>query len=82
MDKKTGKEVLYDFETKINNAVFPGLQGGPHDHQVAAVAVALKQVGGGVAFKICCPLLMCLTDIQFKSLLFLPYHFLTFFILT
>lgn len=43
LDKKTGKEVLYDFETKINNAVFPGLQGGPHDHQVAAVAVALKQ---------------------------------------
>lgn len=44
VDPKTGKETLYDFEQKINNAVFPGLQGGPHDHQMAAVAVALKEV--------------------------------------
>jgi glycine hydroxymethyltransferase len=28
---------------KINLAVFPGLQGGPHNHQIAAVAVALKE---------------------------------------
>lgn len=27
----------------INNAVFPALQGGPHNHQVAALAVALKE---------------------------------------
>lgn len=27
---------------KVNRAVFPGLQGGPHDHQTAAIAVALK----------------------------------------
>lgn len=27
---------------KIDFAVFPGLQGGPHNHQIAAVAVALK----------------------------------------
>lgn len=27
----------------INNAVFPALQGGPHNHQIAAVAVALKE---------------------------------------
>jgi len=33
-----------DFETKINNAVFPGLQGGPHMHQVAGVATQLKEV--------------------------------------
>jgi glycine hydroxymethyltransferase len=26
------------FEDKINNAVFPALQGGPHEHQIAAVA--------------------------------------------
>ncbi len=44
VDSKTGKETLYDYEQKINGAVFPGLQGGPHDHQMAAVAVALKQV--------------------------------------
>lgn len=28
---------------KINKAVFPGLQGGPHENQIAAVAVALKE---------------------------------------
>jgi glycine hydroxymethyltransferase len=33
-----------DFETKISNAVFPGLQGGPHMHQVAALAAQLKEV--------------------------------------
>lgn len=27
----------------IDKAVFPGLQGGPHDHQTAAVAVALQE---------------------------------------
>jgi glycine hydroxymethyltransferase len=33
-----------NFETKISNAVFPGLQGGPHIHQVAAIATQLKEV--------------------------------------
>ena len=33
-----------DFEKKINDAVFPGLQGGPHDHQVAAIATQLREV--------------------------------------
>jgi glycine hydroxymethyltransferase len=28
---------------KIDKAIFPGLQGGPHDHQTAAIAVALKE---------------------------------------
>lgn len=32
-----------DLEKAINNAVFPGLQGGPHNHTIAALAVALKQ---------------------------------------
>lgn len=32
----------YDFESKIDFAVFPSLQGGPHNHQIAALAVALK----------------------------------------
>lgn len=36
--------MLYDFEDKINQAVFPGLQGGPHNHTIAGLAVALKQV--------------------------------------
>lgn len=34
---------VYDYEDKINFAVFPSLQGGPHNHQIAALAVALKQ---------------------------------------
>lgn len=30
-------------EDAINGAVFPTLQGGPHNHQIAALAVALKE---------------------------------------
>ncbi|XP_016051966.1 PREDICTED: serine hydroxymethyltransferase, cytosolic isoform X2 [Miniopterus natalensis] len=42
-DPKTGQEILYNLESLINSAVFPGLQGGPHNHAIAGVAVALKQ---------------------------------------
>jgi glycine hydroxymethyltransferase len=38
-----GKEVLYDLENPINFSVFPGHQGGPHNHTITALAVALKQ---------------------------------------
>lgn len=43
VDPKTGKEIHYELESLINSAVFPGLQGGPHNHAIAGVAVALKQ---------------------------------------
>uniref|UniRef100_A0A8C2Y6S1 Serine hydroxymethyltransferase n=1 Tax=Coturnix japonica TaxID=93934 RepID=A0A8C2Y6S1_COTJA len=43
VDRQTGRQTLYDLEDKINFAVFPSLQGGPHNHAIAAVAVALKQ---------------------------------------
>ena len=43
MDPKTGENIMYNLERPINEAVFPGLQGGPHNHQIAGVAVALKQ---------------------------------------
>ena len=37
--KKDSREL----DKKIDKAVFPGLQGGPHENQIAAVAVALKE---------------------------------------
>jgi len=40
---KAGVETMYDIENKINLAVFPGLQGGPHNHAIAGIAVAMKQ---------------------------------------
>ncbi|MEM2172065.1 MAG: serine hydroxymethyltransferase [Thermoproteota archaeon] len=33
-----------DLPEKIDKAVFPGLQGGPHENNIAAIAVALKLV--------------------------------------
>jgi len=42
-DPKSGKELLYDLEGPINFSVFPGHQGGPHNHTITALAVALKQ---------------------------------------
>ena len=41
-DKKGNKE-MYDLENPINASVFPGHQGGPHNHTITALAVALKQ---------------------------------------
>lgn len=32
-----------DFAEKIDKAVFPGLQGGPHEHQIAAKAVCFQE---------------------------------------
>ncbi|KAJ2157964.1 Serine hydroxymethyltransferase, cytosolic [Coemansia sp. RSA 552] len=40
---KKGVEVMYDLEKPINQSVFPGHQGGPHNHTISALAVALKQ---------------------------------------
>lgn len=34
---------MYDIESKINQAVFPGLQGGPHNHAIAGIATTMKQ---------------------------------------
>lgn len=41
-DKK-GNPIMYDIEDKINASVFPGLQGGPHNHTISGLAVALKR---------------------------------------
>ncbi|KAJ9150452.1 Serine hydroxymethyltransferase [Pleurostoma richardsiae] len=42
VDRK-GNEVRYDLEGPINASVFPGHQGGPHNHTITALAVALRQ---------------------------------------
>lgn len=41
-DKK-GNAELYDLENPINSSVFPAHQGGPHNHTITALSVALKQ---------------------------------------
>ncbi len=43
MVTKSGFEKDENLGEKINKAVFPGLQGGPHEHQIAAIAVCLKE---------------------------------------
>ncbi|KTW30059.1 uncharacterized protein T551_02003 [Pneumocystis jirovecii RU7] len=40
---KNGKKTFYDIEERINFSVFPGHQGGPHNHTISALAVALSQ---------------------------------------
>lgn len=41
--KPNGDKVMYDIENRINSAVFPGLQGGPHNNTIAGIATAMKQ---------------------------------------
>jgi glycine hydroxymethyltransferase len=36
-------EELYNLEGPINSSIFPGHQGGPHNHTITAIAVALRQ---------------------------------------
>ncbi|KAL6750456.1 serine hydroxymethyltransferase [Haematococcus lacustris] len=45
-DPKTKAPIMYDIEDKINFAVFPGLQGGPHNHTISGLACALHQAQG------------------------------------
>lgn len=43
MVTQKGLEAYPDLPDRINKAVFPGLQGGPHDAQTAAIAAALAE---------------------------------------
>jgi len=47
------EKTIGNLPTLIDRAVFPGLQGGPHMHQVAAIAVALKEAASP-AFRTYC----------------------------
>ena len=40
---KNGKEVKLEYKSKIDSALFPGLQGGPHMHNIAGITVALGE---------------------------------------
>lgn len=35
--------VEYNYKDLIDQALFPGLQGGPHNHTVAGIGIALKE---------------------------------------
>merc|ERR1719373_1031333 len=39
---------LPDIKERIDMAVFPGLQGGPHNHQIGALAAQLKEVSSDI----------------------------------
>ncbi|KRX05059.1 Pyridoxal phosphate-dependent transferase [Pseudocohnilembus persalinus] len=44
---KIGKKedgTSYDFQAKIDQALFPGIQGGPHNHSITALGHTLKEV--------------------------------------
>ncbi|KAH8596463.1 serine hydroxymethyltransferase-like protein [Bisporella sp. PMI_857] len=43
VNSKTKEPELWNLEEPINSSVFPGHQGGPHNHTITALAVALKQ---------------------------------------
>ena len=38
-----GEETMYDLKKPIDTAVFPSLQGGPHENTIAAIATCLRQ---------------------------------------
>jgi glycine hydroxymethyltransferase len=40
---QTKAEEMWNLEDAINSSVFPGHQGGPHNHTITALSVALKQ---------------------------------------
>ena len=62
------ENAVYNFEDRINFSVFPALQGGPHNHQIAALAVALKHAASPqfktYAKQVCCPRACCPSTLE------------------
>lgn len=42
---KAPEKTLQNLPTLVDRSVFPGFQGGPHEHQIAGIAVALHEAG-------------------------------------
>eukprot|EP00559_Dactyliosolen_fragilissimus_P003960 CAMPEP_0184855112 /NCGR_PEP_ID=MMETSP0580-20130426/432_1 /TAXON_ID=1118495 /ORGANISM="Dactyliosolen fragilissimus" /LENGTH=506 /DNA_ID=CAMNT_0027349537 /DNA_START=22 /DNA_END=1543 /DNA_ORIENTATION=+ len=70
---KKGQPIMYDIEDKINFSVFPGLQGGPHNHTIGALATCLNQVKTPEfvtyqkqVLKNCCSLAKKLTELDYS----------------
>ncbi len=42
---ETGLKKDPDLRAKVERAIIPGLQGGPHNHQTAAIAISLEEAG-------------------------------------
>lgn len=70
---KTGADIMYDLEKKIDGAVFPGLQGGPHEHQIAAVAVALRQVLISLKLTDTCGTFVCFFAVFYAKILLIKF---------
>lgn len=43
-DYKNKQGELMNLKPRIDSALFPGMQGGPHNHAIAGIAVSLKEI--------------------------------------
>jgi len=65
-----------EYEVRINNGVFPGLQGGPHENKIAAIAYQLKEVQTK-EFKMYCQQIIKNTKVLAQTLIDRKYKLTT-----